>query len=26
MHAICTKKGIEYFKEQLNSIQNENKN
>ena len=26
MHAICTEKGIKYFKEQLNNIQNEEKN
>lgn len=26
MHAICTEKGIEYYKEQLNKIQNEENN
>lgn len=26
MYAICNKKGIEYFKKQLNKVQNENKN
>ena len=26
MHAICTKKGVEYFEQQLNKIQNEDNN
>ena len=26
MHAICTEKGIKYYKEQLNKIQNEEQN